>query len=195
MNNKVKKPDLKAPRFRPTRKGLLNEKFCKKFKDKYPQYKDIPDAQIKSILLRFNIKLWEEAITYRDGVELPENLGYIFIGTCNPAKKQNTDYVNSLKYDMQVSHRNFSSDNYLAKIFYTNFSNKYRLMDREIWQFKGARDFTRSVAKNYPENWKKYIKVENYMLINELFKKRTFKNKCIAEVAELTIEYNEFDLN
>jgi hypothetical protein len=68
-------------------------------------------------------------------------------------------------------------------------------MDREIWQFKGARDFTRSVAKHYPENWKKYVKVENYMLINELFKKRNFKDRYIKEVAELTIEYNEFDLN
>lgn len=195
MTNQIRQPDLNAPRFRPTRTSLLNEKFVLQFKAKYPQYKDIPNADIKSILVRFNNKLWEEVIKYRDGVELPQNLGYIFIGTCEPAKKFNQDYIASLKYNKQLSHRNFASDNYLAKIFYTNFSNKYRLVDREIWQFKGERNFTRAVGKHYPENWKNYIKVENYTYINELYKKRRFKERSIQEVSKLIDNYNEFDLN
>jgi hypothetical protein len=195
MTSKIRKPDLNAPRFRPKRTSLLNEAFYTRFKKKYPQYKDVSNKLLKSVIVGFNKKLWETVIEYRDGVELPENIGYIFIGTCNPAKKNNPDYIKSLKYNQQVSHRNFASDNHLAKIFYTNFNNKYRLVDREIWQFKGERDFTRAVGREYPENWKKYIRVEPYMLINELYKKRMFRNNYIKEVSELTKDYNEFDLN
>ena len=41
MINNFKKPDLKAPRYREKRMGLLNEETIKEFKDKKPLYSDI----------------------------------------------------------------------------------------------------------------------------------------------------------
>jgi hypothetical protein len=195
MTNYFKKPDLNAPRFRAKRTSILNESLYLKFKEKYPQYKDISNSTLKSIIVTFNKRIWENAIGNRDGTELPEELGYIFIGTCMPPKKYNVDYIKSKELNQNVKHRNFESDNFIAKIFYTNFISKYRLQDRELWQFKGERDFTRAVAKHYPENWKKYVQVENFTAINVLFKNKKYKQQMLANTEFHTKDYNEFELD
>jgi hypothetical protein len=195
MTREPRQPNLKAPRFRKTIKSLLNEDFCKRFINKHPQYKHLPFSTLKSVIIRYNTKLWEEAINLRDGVELPEELGHIFIGTCMPAIKENIDYVATTKYNKIIKHRNFESDNYIAKIFYTNYGNKYRLSDKELWEFKGIRNFTRTVAKEYPANWKKYIQVENYMVINKVIKQLQYREYYSKKNISDTIDYNEFDLD
>ena len=78
MTNYFKKPDLNAPRFRAKRTSILNESLYLKFKEKYPQYKDISNSTLKSIIVTFNKRIWENAIGNRDGTELPEVLGYIY---------------------------------------------------------------------------------------------------------------------
>ena len=112
-----------------------------------------------------------------------------------PPKKYNVDYIKSKELNQNVKHRNFESDNFIAKIFYTNFISKYRLQDRELWQFKGEREFTRAVAKHYPENWKKYVQVENFTAINVLFKNKKYKHQMLANTEFHTKDYNEFELD
>lgn len=191
----IKKADLNAPRYRPQRKTLLTEKYYRSFRKKFPEYKDVPNKVLTGIINTFNEQMWIAAVNNRDGVELPEGLGVIFIGTCNSPKKYNTDYSLSVEVDQRVKHRNFESDNYLAKIFYTNYSNKYRFKNREVYQFKGCRDFTTAASKAFVENWKMYIQVDNYAKINKLFEKQRFKEILNKRQDEQLIEYNEFDLN
>ena len=191
----IKKADLNAPRYRPQRKTLLTEKYYRAFRKKFPEYKDVPNKVLTRIINTFNEQMWKAAVDNRDGVELPEGLGVIFIGTCNSPKKYNTDYSLSVEVDQRVKHRNFESDNYLAKIFYTNYSNKYRFLNREVYQFKGCRDFTTAASKAFVENWKMYIQVDNYAKINKLFEKQRFKEILRKRQDEQLIEYNEFDLN
>ena len=57
--------------------------------------------------------------------------------------------------------RNWETDGNIGKIFYTNWSAKYKFKNREFWKFEAVRDFKRSIAKEYPENWTKYIKMKN----------------------------------
>ena len=192
---KLNTPDLTAPRFRPTRLSLMNKEFFKKFYDKYPQYIDIDEDTLKKIISSFNKKIWQEVIENRDGVELPKNLGFLFVGTCLPPKKHNTDYDTSVKYEKKIMHKNFESDGYVAKIFYTNYASKYKFKSRELWQFKGHRDFTRAVSKAYPENWKKYVQVENFQLINKLFKKSKTKLYFAEKTENALPDYNEFDMD
>jgi hypothetical protein len=69
-----------------------------------------------------------------------------------------------------IQHRNWESDNYLAKLFYTNYyDSKYGFKFHEIWAFKGCREFTKEIGKAYPENWKKYIQVDHTLKISKLY--------------------------
>lgn len=191
----INTPDLQAPRYRPVRTSVSTKPFCNSFRKKYPQYKNITDTILRQILTTHSELLYKEVINNRDGVELPEGLGFLFIGTCNAMKNHNTDYATSIKLKSLLRHRNFESDNYVAKIFYTNYANKYKFKDRELWKFKGERDFTRLVSKEYPDNWKKYIQVENFEKINKFYKKSTVKEYYAKKYEVDVKEYNEFDMD
>lgn len=191
-----RKPDLNAPRFRPKVFNVLNKKLWKEFKEKYPKYEDITYADFKKIIKMSNQKLWEKIISYRDGVQIPESLGFIFIGTCtsqNP-KRKNINYGKSIKYGYEVNNNNLISDGKLAKIFYTNYAVKYKVKDRQIWNFVPCRSFKRAVAKSYPENWEKYIEVPDNLKISKLYKSTVLNDKENKETLSSIINYNEFDI-
>lgn len=189
-----KKPDLKAPRFRPKKHNLLNDDFCKKIKSKGGVFETLTNKQIKDVVTSFNQNIWESVIEHRDGVELLEQLGYIFIGTCQRAKSNNTNVKSSLQYGVKVQHQNWESDQHLAKIFYTNFETKYRFRFHEMWGFTALRDFKRSVAKAYPIEWKKYVVVDNFVKISKLFRSYVIKDKIEKETELLFENYDEFDM-
>ena len=193
----IKKPDLNAPRYYPSMHVIAGRSFFNKFRKKFPQYKEYSDTKLKKVIDTYNKKLWESAIENRDGIELPEGLGHVFIGTCPSPRGFNTDMRNSINTGTRLRHRNFESDNYLAKIFYTSFASKYRFMHRRLWVFDGCRKFTRTVSATYPDNWKKYIQVDNFRYISKLYKKKVMANKYAAVRTDnsATDDYNEFDMN
>jgi len=171
MINNFKIPNLNAPRYREKVFGVLNAETIKEFKDKYPAYEQINNEKLKNIIKVYNKKLWEAVIENRDGVELPDSLGYLFIGTCPAAKSVNTNYALSRQYGKVLQNKNWETDGKIAKIFYTNLSTKYRFRNRELWQFKAVRQFKRSVAKTYPEKWNKYIIMESKKRVADMYKK------------------------
>lgn len=194
MAKQYKKPDLNAPRYRPTKLNLTNVDFYNRFIQDNPKYNQLTINQFKDVIKTFNGKIWEAVINERDGVQLPEQLGYIFIGSC-PRKKSNVDYKKSEEYGVILQNQNWESDQYLAKIFYTNFETKYRFKNHELWGFKGLRDFTRAVGQAYPKQWKKYIQVDNKLKISRLFRMEKFKQFKTEETAELLKNYDEFNLD
>lgn len=203
-----KKPDLNAPRCRADVHKIIcriknnqskdyTHKFLKEFKEEYPQYKDVTNDQVMDILETFHGKLWDHGLKNRDGIELPKGLGYIFLGTCRSAQKPSVDFEALIKHNIQKKHLNFESDNKLAKIFYTNFSTKYKFRNREMWYFTATREFKRAVPKVYRNNWKIYVEVESGRNISK-YLTRAFKNdymKKLAQTYEAPSSYNEFDLN
>lgn len=190
----IRKPDLKAPRYRPRRYDILNKEFCQKFREHHPQYKDVSDETIKNIVKAFNSKIVEKVIELRDGVELPEGIGYIFIGSCPRLIRENINYGLSITLEQKLHNLNLQSDRYTAKIFYTNFSNKYKFRHRDLWGFSGTRVFKRAVAKTYPELWKQYLVVDNWVKVSKLFKKHKYKNEKQLETSLRLEEYDEFDI-
>jgi len=170
MSN-FKKADLNAPRFRNKSTQLLNKDTFKKFKEKYPKHNDMKLKDFKKIVNTFNGNLWDAVIRNRDGVELPESLGYLFIGSCEIPDKMNPDYKSSLENEKLINHKNWESNNYLAKIFYTNYSLKYRFRDRELWNFSPVRQFSREVSKSYPTLYSKYVVINKKTKVSKLFKK------------------------
>jgi hypothetical protein len=174
----------------------LTNRFYKDFKKKFPKYKNYTDKQLGEIIFDYNGRLWNAAIEYRDGVELPEGIGNIFIGSCNsPTRKYNSDFGSSIKNNVLTRIKNYETNGFLAKIFYTNYATKYLFAFREFWEFKGTRDFTRTVSATYQENWKKYIKVENNMLISKLYKKANRKIFAMDNALSIADDYNEFNLD
>lgn len=194
MVKEYKKPDLNAPRYRPKKLNLTNTEFYDRFIQENPKYGDLTIEQFKDIIKSFNGKIWETVISERDGVQLPEQLGYLFIGSC-PRKKSNVDFSKSKEHGIVLQHQNWESDQFAAKIFYTNYETKYRFKNHELWGFKGVRDFTRSVGKTYPKEWKKYIQVDNLIRVSRLFRTQKFKQTKNEEVIDLLKNYDEFNLD
>ena len=194
MAKQYKKPDLNAPRYRPKKLNLTNVDFYNKFIEDNPKYSHITLEQFKDVIKTFNGLIWKTVVDERDGVQLPEQLGYIFIGSCPKKKGDNTDYKKSEYYGVKVQNQNWESDQFTAKIFYTNYETKYRFKNHELWGFKGLRDFTRATAKAYPIEWKKYIQVDNLTKISRLFRVEKFKQNKNIETSELLKDYDEFNL-
>lgn len=193
MPSPYKKPDLNAPRYRPKKLNLTNIDFYNQFVKDNPKYSSLSHHDFKKIISTFNGRIWQKVIQERDGVELPEQLGYIFIGTC-PRKKSNVDFDKSAKYGIKLQNQNWESDNYTAKIFYTNFETKYKFKHNDLWGFVGIRDFKRNVGKTYPKEWKKYLMVDNMTKVSRLFRKQQFKDSKNIEASILLEDYDEFNL-
>lgn len=195
MAKEYKKPDLNAPRYRPTKLNLTNTEFYNKFIEDNPKHSHVTLKQFKDVIKTFNGMIWEGAIKERDGIQLPEQLGYIFIGSCPRKVKENTDYYKSSQYGVKIQNRNWESDEFVAKVFYTNFETKYRFKNHDLWGFKGLRDFTRSVAAVYPTDWKKYVQVDNLLKVSRLFRMEKERHAQKDQTAELLKNYDEFNLD
>jgi len=165
-------PDLQAPRFRNKVLNLLNGKMFDAFIKKHPNYKGTLDLKtFKEVVTVFNGNIKEAVVDFRDGVELPQNLGYLLVAKCDkPKNKENLDYAASIKYGKTVTHRNWESDNFLAKICYSNYSLKYRFADRELWGFKPAKTFRQNVSKTFPENYQRYLHLTDKTKLSKLYK-------------------------
>jgi len=149
---------------------------------------------VKTIIVDTNKAIADLIIELRDGVELPEQLGHMFLGTCQPKIRKNVDFKTTDNYLKVIQHRNWESDNYLAKIFYTNYSSKYKFKFHELWGFKGCREFTRKVGKTYPENWKKYIQVDYSLKVSRLYRNYLKDvNRMVLDKERLQ-DYNPLEL-
>jgi hypothetical protein len=189
-----KKPNLNAPRFRPEVRSILEKKFFEEFKIKHSQYKNISDAEIRKMIKEFNRFIYQKIVNSRDGVQLPESIGWLFIGTCQESKKKNIDFAKSKEYGLKVTNRNWASDGKLAKIFFTNNAPKHKMKNREFWGFVACREFKRCVAKVYPENWNMYTVVEPTKKLKQLYNKAVYKEISLNKTKKDLLNYNEFDI-
>ena len=194
MAKACKKPDLNAPRYRPKKLNLTNTDFYTRFVEDNPKHADLSLEKFKEIITSFNGMIWKTVVEQRDGVQLPEQLGFLFIGSC-PRKKSNVDFKKSSDYGLVLQNQNWESDQFIAKIFYTNYETKYRFKNHELWGFKGVRDFTRTVGQTYPQEWKKYIQVDNMIKVSRLFRKHKSEHNRKVETIDLLKDYDEFKLD
>jgi hypothetical protein len=188
------KPNVKASRYRPEVYSLLNKKFFDKFKNKYPKYKDMTNLELRNIIKKFHEHVFNTVIEKRDGIQLPEQIGWLFIGACESSKKRNVDYAKSNKYGVEVSYNNWNTDGRLAKIFFTSNAPKHKMKNREFWRFVGCRNFKRSVAKAFSENWNNYIIIDSSVQLRLNYQKTFLKDLTIREQQNDLKSYNEFDI-
>jgi len=189
-----KTPDLNAPRYRRKVYNTVSPEFIKLLKQKVHACENYTDAELRNIINTYNENIYKTVIEIRDGIELQSQLGHLFIGSCPKSRKRsNVDMKTSAEYAEKVKHRNFESDQHIAKIFYTVYADKYRFKNHELWAFNGSRYFTRAVSHAYPENWKKYIEIDPLKKVSMIFKSSMNKMKNARKNSSALEEYNEFD--
>jgi nucleoid DNA-binding protein len=190
--NQFKKPDFSKPRCRPKRLEVDGKEFYKALLEKVPEASKLSHLEVRNLIKQFNETVLQNIVDNREGVELPQGLGYIFIGSCK-VKKECVDYGKSIKYGIRVTHKNWNTEGYLSKIFYSNCSVKYKIQDNNLWVFKAARKLKNEVSKAFSENWNKYIhidestKLSKYISIGKNMEKLKKKNDEILKT------YNEFE--
>lgn len=194
MDKTFRAPDVKAPRFRQSGHNVIDEGFAKRFKERHQKYKDLTLSDIRKIVKTFNNAVWENVIETRDGVQLPEGIGHLFIGSCNLLRSKNIDYAKSTKYGVAVNLKNWDTDGKIAKIFYSSYSSKYKFEFRECWSFAACRNFKRSVAKNFPENWMMYVNIESSKKMRKTYTGVVLKDMRERKTQSELKDYNEFDL-
>lgn len=190
----IKKPDVTAPRFRPEVYNVLNNEFFDKFKKKYPKYKTIDNSTLRKVGKTFNQLVYQTVIDIRDGVQLPDSIGWLFIGTCQESKKKNIDFAKSHKYGITVTNKNWETDGKLAKIFFSNYTQKHKIKNREFWSFTACREFKRTVAKTYPINWNIYVVVDATKRLNMIYNAAMYKEYKAKETKKFLESYNDFDI-
>jgi len=153
---KFNKPDLNAPRFKKKRESMLNNNFYKELNKKYPECKNLSKSEVREIIEAFNNEIIETIITDRNGFELPEGLGYLFIAATKVKKKKVVDYKNSLEHGILITHKNWDTDGYVGKIVYTNYKAKYRFKNAQIWGFSASRTFSRYMSREFKKRWNTY---------------------------------------
>jgi hypothetical protein len=168
MKDAVKR-NLNGPRFRAPRLNTTSSEWLNDIMSSSDCLVKDQDL-IKKIIVETNKAIRDVVIDTRDGIELPEQLGYMFLGTCQPKIRKNVDFKTTDSYLKVIQHRNWESDNYLAKIFYTNYETKYKFKFHELWGFKASREFTRKVGTEYPKNWKMYIQVDHSLKVSRLYR-------------------------
>jgi nucleoid DNA-binding protein len=186
------KPDFTKPRYRAKRLEIDGIDFYKALIAKVPEAAKLSHAETRDLVKQFNETVLQNIVDNREGVELPQGLGYIFIGSCK-IKKECVDYGKSIKYGIRVTHKNWNTEGYASKIFYSNCSVKYRVQDNNLWMFKAARNLKKHASKAFSENWNKYIhidestKLSKYISIGKNIEKLKKKNEDILKT------YNEFE--
>lgn len=168
MKDAVKR-NLNGPRFRAPRLNTTSSEWLNDIMSSSDCLVKDQDL-IKKIIVETNKAIRDVVIDTRDGIELPEQLGYMFLGTCQPKIRKNVDFKTTDNYLKVIQHRNWESDNYLAKIFYTNYETKYKFKFHELWGFKASREFTRKVGTDYPKNWKMYMQIDHSLKVSRLYR-------------------------
>jgi hypothetical protein len=166
--------DVNAPRFRKQRHHLLTPALFKEYKKKYPNSK-IDYKAFRAIIQTFNRRIRHLASTTRDGVEFPFQVGFLFVATC-PKKKDNPDVQVSRQYGKKINHKNWESNQYLCKIFYSNYGTKYRFLGRENWYFRPCRNFKVEVSTFYRENWNIFQKISPFEKITSFLRSQGIKS-------------------
>ena len=192
----IKEPDRNAPRFRGRRLSVLTADTLKALKKKYPEYKDMSFLQFKDIIMTFNGNIAQGVINNRSGVELPEGLGVVFMGSCPPPKNKKVDFKKSIENGIEIKYQNWDSDNRLLKIFYTNHNTKYPFQNKQVWAFKAVRQFRQDASKAFQKNWQKYIVISPEKKISTLLdrhRKTQYAKK--QNLKPIVPEgYNEFNI-
>jgi hypothetical protein len=154
-------PDRTAPRNRPKAASIMSTDELIKFKKKHPEYPDLTLKDFSVIIRAFNSEVIEAAVSNRDGVVLPENIGRLSIITFSRPKKKIVDFGTSNKTGTLSFFKNWNTDNRLCKIMYNSTIKNYGNKNSRFYGFLPTREFKKAVSIAVNKNWQKYVYFNN----------------------------------
>jgi len=171
--------DPHIPKFRWKRFDILNNSnkdFYAAMKQQYPELDKYSNKDISKIIEHYNKRLAQEVINNRNGLKLPDGLGIVVAGACRISRKsaaENIDFKTSDELGQTVIHQNLHSDEYIAKIKYSNELDRHMFDNHHLWFFDACRPLTRTVAAEFKNgNHKNYIVFTTRQHISHLFRKQ-----------------------
>ena len=119
-----RKPDVKAPRFRPEVYNILSQEFFSKFKEKYPKYKNldnkdlikiINDERIKNLFTEILVKNYYSYLKKNQFLE--SNNNFVF-----------NEVLSTFLANLQIIVRSFIREIYVNSEKYEPNNNLYKKM-------------------------------------------------------------------
>lgn len=201
MGKESKRPprrvaDKKAPRFFKTRLDIADKELVSEFLKEFPQYADMKELQssqeIKRLTKKCNSAIWKHTIDNRDGIDLPERLGVLFIGGKTSVYTP-VDYGATNKYGTEVLMHNYESNGIIGKVFYSRHSRNHGMTVKTMWTFKPCREYTNAVKDAFRNGLsRRYRRIENKQQLIYLFEERQ-RARNRKEGYGMLENYNEFE--
>lgn len=163
MKKKLKL-DPKAPRYRSESTTIATAKFFQKFFKEHPEWKpfrkQFTDAKLKEMIRFVNVDLRQKAIDNRDGVYLPQQMGWIYLGTIKePKRRINAKLSNELGYN--VNYTNNHTDGKMLKIVHSSGHRSFKYENKDLFRFYAADDFKEHASKEFSKKYMIYFPMEN----------------------------------
>ena len=181
------------PRARVEYTGALNKKFCHLIRKNNHSMKDYSNPMIRDIARSYNEKVKDYIMENRDGVELAQSLGRLFIVSYK-SKAKYKDQKSSKEEGREVYFKNPETEGMNCKIMHTVYRQKYVFLNSRLYGFKAMQQFSRKVSGFYRDNYKKYIFLNDIRKFQELDNKLRYKEMFEQERIDKLKTYNEFEL-
>ncbi len=193
MEISFRAPDVKAPRFRPPTKRILNRNVYNEFLEKFPEHKGLLYKEFETIIRTFHKNLVQGIADNRAGVDLPERMGRLIIISCARPKNGMIDMKASMDAGKVIKHKNWDSHHRLMKIIYSNADNQYMMKNKAIWYLNLIRPNKKTLSdafRNYPT---RYIPVQPKEKLQKILEKeqRTYRIQARDNEAP---KHDEFDM-
>ena len=104
----VIKLNRKGPRHRAKRYNMASDENISAIA-KHPDCLVKDSKKVKQVIMAIHNGIRDTIVNTRDGIELPEQLGYMFLGTCQPKVRKNVDFSTTDHYLKVIQHRNWES--------------------------------------------------------------------------------------
>ena len=190
---------------RPSSKGKHNiwatkRVFYNKLKADHPNLQKYRDQEILKCIEGFNRLIADTIIDYRDGVQLPANMGLLMI--CTLGKRTNSiDHKRSAELGVEVHMQNEHSDGYGGGIYYSTCLPKENQVKKvhmyrncQYWTMCPSEKLKAQIAIAYKENWKKYHMVPKSRRYEDMVEDSYQKQmKTKQDVKQIKDTYNEFE--
>lgn len=185
--------NVKDTRFRRKYDTLLNKDVYESFIEKFPEHKSLTIREFKNIIQSFNRSIANAFIENRNGIELPNKLGFLFIGSCEPPKQSSINHIASAKANQLILYKNWETDNLLMKIFYTNHTRQV-FRNGYLWSFRATREVRKRASRYYVENWQKFPLIASKQKVSHLFMQTGNTHKSDSLKMVIPQDYDEFKM-
>lgn len=166
--------------------------YFKQLKAQYPELKQYTNGEIRRHIIAYNKCIADTICTHRDGVELPEHMGTVFVGALK-SKNPPIDWTATEKTGKIIYQNSLKSMGYSFIIFYVHSLEKYNFANRGIWKITCTETVTSKVGAAFNKNWKNFISIPSRQHVEGFIKNYWNKYRANKKHKEELKSYNEFE--